>query len=387
MIGIMASLGWAFLHVLSAVGAAGGSPSGNLAAAGGSGPARAGSPVPLLVNPMQGWDVNFWGNTRFYGAALPVPSDRDGTLYFASGFFFTGPMGGGGPYSFNYRNWALFLWLDEEGRPGLIRAEEGPMHYLGWNPSPCDYGYIFMLMEGNHGPAMWHSGSIWIDYTIQEWTDIPKPRTILAEGADGLHFDGQAWLYHEGEPQGNPNLDFYITSGTLTLPSGEELAVMGTVEDLPGGTGLWLESRWLDHWGDVCGDYWGNESWTLVEWARGGGNSPPGGSGKTNCGSGDVLAIRADANNGVPRIRNVTCPSVGLPGDWDEDGDVDLDDFAQLAPCMTGPGIPVAPGCEVFDFGPDGDLIIPGCPVLDCLPDGDVDLDDFAVFQQVFTVS
>jgi len=61
-----------------------------------------------------------------------------------------------------------------------------------------------------------------------------------------------------------------------------------------------------------------------------------------------------------------------IPGDWDDDGDVDLDDFAHFPGCMTGPDNgPAAAGCEVFYFDA-GD---------------DVDLADFAAFQTAFTGS
>jgi hypothetical protein len=57
-------------------------------------------------------------------------------------------------------------------------------------------------------------------------------------------------------------------------------------------------------------------------------------------------------------------------GDYNDDGSVDTDDFAQFPACMTGPGGgPIAPDCAVFDV----DL------------DDDVDVVDFAGFQQVFT--
>ncbi len=56
-----------------------------------------------------------------------------------------------------------------------------------------------------------------------------------------------------------------------------------------------------------------------------------------------------------------------LPGDYDVDGDVDFDDFAQFEPALTGPDAgPPPAGGDLFDF--DGD--------------GDVDLLDFAVFQE-----
>ena len=55
-----------------------------------------------------------------------------------------------------------------------------------------------------------------------------------------------------------------------------------------------------------------------------------------------------------------------LAGDHDQDGDVDLDDFAGFPDCLTGPdGGPAAEGCEAF-----------GCDT-----DNDVDLADFAWLQ------
>ena len=57
-------------------------------------------------------------------------------------------------------------------------------------------------------------------------------------------------------------------------------------------------------------------------------------------------------------------------GDFDDDGDVDLEDFANWDDCMTGPdGAPYESGCEAFDTESDGD----------------VDLRDFAGFQEAFT--
>ena len=59
-----------------------------------------------------------------------------------------------------------------------------------------------------------------------------------------------------------------------------------------------------------------------------------------------------------------------LPGDYDVDGDVDLDDYARFADCITGVnGGPLSAGCDIFDF----DL------------DADVDVKDFQTFQASFT--
>ncbi|MCP4248018.1 MAG: hypothetical protein GY778_13300 [bacterium] len=64
-------------------------------------------------------------------------------------------------------------------------------------------------------------------------------------------------------------------------------------------------------------------------------------------------------------------------GDFDADGDADLDDLAALGDCLTGPDAvpaPAQPGC------------VDACRrAFDADEDGDVDLDDFAEFQLDFT--
>ncbi len=61
---------------------------------------------------------------------------------------------------------------------------------------------------------------------------------------------------------------------------------------------------------------------------------------------------------------------VVLHGDYDEDSDVDLADFALWTDCMTGPNqSPFPEGCHAFDF--DYDM--------------DVDYSDFGAFQRAFT--
>ncbi|HNQ23332.1 MAG TPA: beta-propeller fold lactonase family protein [Phycisphaerae bacterium] len=64
-----------------------------------------------------------------------------------------------------------------------------------------------------------------------------------------------------------------------------------------------------------------------------------------------------------------------VPGDLDDDGDVDIDDFALFVDCMSGPEVTTPPpGCapDVFDAAN-----------LDT--DADVDLGDFAEFENAFT--
>jgi len=89
--------------------------------------------------------------------------------------------------------------------------------------------------------------------------------------------------------------------------------------------------------------------------------------------------INADGHPETPELDAdyalvVSGVAVGLPGDLDGDGDVDVDDFAALADCLNGPDNSPAPACS-----PDTDA--------DLDADGDVDVKDFATFTQHFTGS
>lgn len=58
-----------------------------------------------------------------------------------------------------------------------------------------------------------------------------------------------------------------------------------------------------------------------------------------------------------------------IDGDFDDDGDTDMADFASFQTCMAGPGEPIGPGCDSRDIDRDGDI----------------DLDDFQAFNWAFT--
>ncbi len=73
--------------------------------------------------------------------------------------------------------------------------------------------------------------------------------------------------------------------------------------------------------------------------------------------------------NNIPGPQYLSLALDRLPGDWDGDGDVDADDYAQFESCYTGPGsAALGPGCDTFDFDSEQD----------------VDLADFAEFQRFF---
>ena len=80
-----------------------------------------------------------------------------------------------------------------------------------------------------------------------------------------------------------------------------------------------------------------------------------------------VLNLATGYYDHLPLVVDVLVPG---PGDFDWDGNVDLDDFVHFSGCMTGPeNGPAGTGCEVFYFDADND----------------VDLGDFSGFQAVFT--
>lgn len=131
-------------------------------------------------------------------------------------------------------------------------------------------------------------------------------------------------------------------------------------------------------------DIVGDDSWEMVVGGR---------DGLVTCFSG---GIGADCNsNGVPDWQDIAncagdpacadCNNNGLPdecdaiagGDFDVDGDVDLDDYATFADCLAGPDESPSPSvAECADAclaAFDGD------------DDGDVDLADFTEFQLMFT--
>ncbi|MFH0980506.1 MAG: hypothetical protein V2A79_03080 [Planctomycetota bacterium] len=99
----------------------------------------------------------------------------------------------------------------------------------------------------------------------------------------------------------------------------------------------------------------------------------------------------------------LTGPAYSPTADLDADGDVDLDDFAAWQPCLTGPGLAAGEACGNMDLDTDGDVdladydvfqcgytgsghFLPhGCDAADLDTDHDVDVSDFATFQESFT--
>ena len=95
------------------------------------------------------------------------------------------------------------------------------------------------------------------------------------------------------------------------------------------------------------------------------------------CGSysGTITVSDPEATND-PQTIAVSLTVDCLPGDFDGDGDVDLNDYAVFADCVAGPNSAPSPSAPVT---------VEEClKVFDCDFDDDVDLADFATFQETF---
>lgn len=222
------------------------------------------------------------------------------------------------------------------------------------------------------GVVVGYSTSLFAEPRAVIWDSTPQDLGTLPGGCCSEAFDvndanqvvGFSWLdgattYHATRWNGGPAMDLG------TLPGGSrsrahainnEGLVVGmswTSTEFPGDPHacLWQDGETID-----LNDRLVEPSlWRLVEaWDI---NE-----------AGSIAAVAVHIEEDVTHAVLLT-PIGAVPGDHDGDGDVDLDDYAEFAPCMTGPGIDFGAGCAVFDFDADDD----------------VDVADFAGFQRAMT--
>jgi len=154
--------------------------------------------------------------------------------------------------------------------------------------------------------------------------------------------------------------DLFSASLTLAPPAGtwalgiEESPPVGwTVSNISDG-GLWDAVHEKIKWGPFFEPF---PTYVTYEF------TPLPGAEDEHCFAGTVSL---DGINGpiVGDACLTDCPA----GDFDQDGDVDLDDLSVCVACMAGPEVAHPPDCDGVDLDVDGD----------------VDLTDFAAFQTAF---
>lgn len=69
-----------------------------------------------------------------------------------------------------------------------------------------------------------------------------------------------------------------------------------------------------------------------------------------------TISVDAGAIINSPQTVGVTLVIRTKPGDFDNDGDVDLDDYGFFQACFSGAGAPVGPECKAADFDGDHDV-------------------------------
>jgi uncharacterized lipoprotein YddW (UPF0748 family) len=250
----------------------------------------------------------------------------------------------------NWREWMEEGYLDA-GIPMTYYREHNPPHdqwYRNWVDASVGWRYNRQIFTG---PGI---------YLNTFANSLTQMQYALAAGVDGLS------TYSYDGTGGGSSWYGYIASNLFTTPAtvpempwrepvtASDGTVYGRVTD--GLTGAPIDDAQILINGFNSGVYTdGNGYFILTQLTAGAG--------------GAIYSIGASYTG----YANVTRPTVlieragfteanlafgsWLPGDYDVDGDVDADDFAHFAPCMTGPDNgPPAAGCDLFDFELDDDV-------------------------------
>jgi len=79
-------------------------------------------------------------------------------------------------------------------------------------------------------------------------------------------------------------------------------------------------------------------------------------SGADSGDAGDYRCIVSNVGGSVYSDAATLTVTGASVADYDMDCDVDIDDFALFESCVSGPGVPLTPGCEDRDLDQDGDV-------------------------------
>lgn len=235
---------------------------------------------------------------------------------------------------------------DGTGRAGIINLDTGRVTNFVATPTPEDVSYLslntsFATVQDVGGPVtvafhdQWFVPSGATMMTASSTNGVAAMTAPLTSFLTRTSVSGEFLLTVAKESPGNA-INVYALDG-LAVGSQQELPVEPRAR-IPLGGGFYL---FKPAFGTV-------EAIAIDETA-----------------SNEIIYI-GDAGNAMVHVLR---PGF-LVGDFDEDGDVDRDDYDQFVLCFTGPdGGPIAPEC------------IPG----DAEPDDDCDCDDWGVFTQNWT--
>lgn len=262
----------------------------------------------------------------------------------------------------NWRHWMEFGYLDA-GIPMTYYREYNPPHdqwYRNWVDASIGWRYARHLYTG---PGIY----------LNDFEDsISQMQYALDAGADGLS------TYSYASTGGGPSWYAYVAEQVFTEPvpvpdmpwRDPSTAAAGTVYGrvADGVTGVPIDDALMLIDGEPSGIRTdGNGLYVLTQLPA----SADGATYAIGASSGEYADVVRPAVLAEPAGFTQANLALGIwqPGDYDVDGDVDLDDYAQLAPCLTGPGAGTLPA---------------GCDLLDSDLDGDIDLTDLRLFQTSF---
>ncbi len=280
---------------------------------------------------------------------------------------------GNAPSSFeSTSSWQLFqnwrLWMEEGYLDTAI-----PMTYYNYNTYPSWYrNWVDQSLLWRYDRHLVTGPGIYLNSFANSVTEITYAQSAGVDGICTYSYLGTNnagdnwWEWYDyaadnvfPEPVPTPAMSWRDPATTT------EGTVYGRVTD--GATGAPLDDATITLNGFAIGETDGNGFFVLTHvYAAADGTQIPLGAeypGYDDVERPAVLIERAGYTEANLALGD------WLPGDYDVDGDVDWDDYVQLAPSLTGPnnGPPPA-GADLFDFDADND----------------VDLRDLAVFQGTF---
>ncbi len=243
-----------------------------------------------------------------------------------------------------YRNWvnAAISWRYDRhmfcGQANYLNTMADSITQLQYSlnagaDGTCNYSYYATADQDTDGN--WESDWTWYTYVSDQLFTTPVPIPALPWRDPATAVEGTLWGLVTNFETGDPADGAFVQVGTLdaVYSDGNGYYVVTMIPAGPGGTAY-----------DLTAEMWGCPQEHVT---------------------GTVVLPGAVARQDIE-----LCDGGQGAGDMDQDGDVDLVDFAYFAFCTQGPGHTYIEGHDCLNGDSDGDQ--------------DIDLADFANFQQVF---